>query len=267
MTPTPSTKLHQRETWSAGDVARGAQGSVVVGELLCEAVVLKAGEKVLDVATGTGNTALSAARRRTAVVAVDFLPELLQRARARADAEGLKVDFQEGNAESLPFPDAAFDVALSTFGVMFAPDQALAARELLRVVRPGGRIGLANWTPGSFPGRQFTLFDRFAPEAGDAAAPTRWGTRAGLRGLFPATVASIDVHRRVVRLRGDSPAALVAFQRRFFGPAVRAFAALDPPAQSALESALLALVAASSRSGDVTVLIPAEYLEVVVTKR
>ena len=262
----PSSKQHHQETWASGDLAKVVHGSVLVGELLCEAVVLKAGETVLDVATGTGNTALAAARRRTRVTGIDFVPELLAKARERAAVEGLSVEFREGNAESLPFEDGQFDVVLSTFGVMFAPDQARAAAEMLRVVRPGGRIGLANWTPRSFQGRQFALFDRFAREPGDARPPTRWGTRAGLRALFPETVASIVAHRRRVQARSDSPAAFSAFLRRSFGPAIRVFEALPPERQQALETELTALVTASNRSGDATVLIPGEYLEVVVTK-
>ncbi|MCI4340321.1 MAG: methyltransferase domain-containing protein [Thermoplasmata archaeon] len=263
----PSTKQHQQTTWAAGDLARVVHGSVLVGELLCEAVVLKAGETVLDVATGTGNTALAAARRRTQVVGVDFVPDLLAQARARAAVDGLSVEYREGNAEALPFADGQFDVALSTFGVMFAPDQERAAQELLRVVRPGGRIGLANWTPGSFQGRQFALLDRYAPEAGDARRPTRWGTRAGLRALFPPALATVVAHRRTIRTRSDTPRAFVEFMRRSFGPAVRVFEALPPDRQEELAREFTELVAAANRSGDATVLVPGEYLEVVVTKR
>jgi SAM-dependent methyltransferase len=267
MPETPSTGLQRKETWAAGDFARMAHVTVLAGELLCESVDLRAGESVLDVATGTGNTALSAARRRAEVSGIDLQPDLLVRARARAEVEGLKVEFREGDAQALPFPEASFDVALSTFGAMFAPDQGLAAAELFRVVRPGGRIGLNAWTPDGFTGRQFALLDRFAAEPGAAPPPTRWGTESGLRELFPPTSASLESRRRFVHLRGDSPKAMVDFHRRFFGPVVRAFASLDVERQSALEAALLDLIGKSDRSGGGSVLIPSEYLEAVVTRR
>jgi SAM-dependent methyltransferase len=260
----PSSKMHERETWAAGDLGRGAHGTVLAAELLCEAVELHAGERVLDVGTGTGNTALAAARRRTKVVGVDLLASLLERARARVESEGLTAEFREGNAESLPCESASFDVALSTFGVMFAPDQARAAHELVRVVRPGGRLGLASWTPDGYTGRQFAVLDRYAPEPGDAPAPTRWGSEEGLRELFPGARASIHARRRTVNLRGDSAESLVAFQRRFFGPVVRAFEALEPDRQRRLESELLSLTREWNRSGDATAFVPTEYLEAVV---
>jgi SAM-dependent methyltransferase len=266
MPPAPSTKLQQRETWAAGDLGRTAHGTVLAGELLCEAVRLRAGERVLDVATGTGNAALSASRRRARAVGVDLLPELLDRGRARAVAEGLRVEFREGNAEALPFDVASFDVALSTFGVMFAPDQPNAARELLRVVRPGGRIGLVSWTPNGYTGRLFALLDRYSPEPGDAPSPARWGTEAGLAELFPAASGTIECCRRFVTIRGESPEAAVEFQRRFFGPVVRVLATLEPPRQTELIGDLIALAAEWNRSADGTALLPSEYLEAVVPR-
>ncbi len=267
MPPDAPPEPRHRSAWSSGDLARVLAGSTtLVGELLCEAVLLKAGERVLDVGTGTGNTAISAARRRTKVVGIDFVPALIERARVRAKFDGFTIRFEEGDAESLPFADASFDAVLSTFGVMFAPDQTRAAREMLRVVRPGGRIGLANWTPESFQARQFALLERFAGEPSSGPAPSRWGTEDGLRALFPPPAASLAIQPRIARMRSDSPAAYAEFYLRFFGPAVRIYEALDPPRKAELMGAFTELVASRNRSGDATVLIPSDYLEVVITR-
>jgi SAM-dependent methyltransferase len=262
----PSSRQQEKATWEAGDITRLLAGTVLVGELLCEAVELRATRHVLDVATGHGNTALSAARRRAVVTGIDFVPSLVALARQRAEMERLPVDFRIGNAEQLEFADASFDCTLSTFGMMFAPHQEAAARELLRVTRPGGAIGLACWTPEGFLGQLFDLLDSRAPLEGDAPPPTRWGTEKGLRELLGPGCRSIEVHRRTSFLRSDSPAAYVAYYRLFAGPAVRAFAALDAQEQTRLETDALALVERMNRSGDETLYLPSEYLEVVARR-
>ena len=192
-------KQRQQQAWAAGDFAVVGTGQQIVGEALCEAVDLRAGSRVLDVACGAGNTALAAARRFAEVVGVDYVPALLARGRERAAAERLPVAFQEGDAEALPFPDASFDVVLSTFGVMFAPDQAQAAAELLRVCRPGGTIGLANWTPEGFTGQSSAIRNRYAPPPPGLAPPGRWGTEDGVRALLGEGVADVRAERRWMR--------------------------------------------------------------------
>ncbi|HEX5497627.1 MAG TPA: class I SAM-dependent methyltransferase, partial [Thermomicrobiales bacterium] len=227
--PSPAlaaVKQRQQQTWAAGDYAAVGARILLVSELLCEAVDLRAGQRVLDVATGNGNTALAAARRFADVVGIDYVPALLERGRIRAEAEGLPVDFQDGDAEALPFADAAFDMVLSTFGVMFAPNQPQAAQELVRVCRPAGRIGLANWTPDGFWGQNFRLVAQRLPSAPGLAPPTRWGAEDELRALFGDGITDLTATPRQCVLRSRSPEHWLAFFRANFGPTQKAFAAL-----------------------------------------
>lgn len=249
-------------TWSAGDFAMVATMIAIVGEQLCDAVDLRAGEWVLDVATGSGNTALAAARRFTEVVGTDFVPALLERGRARAAAEGLKVDFVEGDAEALPFADQSFDVVLSTFGVMFAPDHAKAAAELRRVLRPGGRIGLSNWVPDGAVGDMFRTVAAHVPPPPGAVPAIAWGTTEHLGSLFPD--ARIEATRRVVRVTMPSAAFWMDFFKTNFGPVLKAFEAVGPDGAAALEADLLAFLARYNVSGDDTLVLPQEYLDVVI---
>jgi SAM-dependent methyltransferase len=256
-----------QQMWAAGDFAEVGTRHLIVSESLCEAIDLRAGERVLDVASGNGNTALAAARRFGEVVGLDFVPALLERGRLRAAAEGLPVDFQEGDADTLPFADASFDVVLSTFGVMFAPDQARAAAELLRVCRPGGRIGLACWTPNGFAGENFGLRARYLPPPPGLRPPTRWGTENGLRDLFGNGITELAATPRACVFRYRSPEHWVDFFRTYFGPTITAFAALDPAGQADLERDLLALVRRFNRADDGTLVAPSDYLEVVAIRR
>ena len=255
-------KARQQATWASGDYAVIGTTLQLVGERLCEAVDLRAGEHVLDVAAGNGNATLAAARRFADVTSTDYVPALLDRARARADAEGLTVDFQAADAEALPFDDGRFDVALSTFGVMFTPDQARAAAELARVVRRGGRIGLACWTPDGFVGELFATTGRHVPPPAGLRPPTRWGTEAGLRELFPG--ARVRATRQVFAFRYRSPAHWLDVFRRYYGPTHRAFAALDAAGQDALAADLLALLARRNDAGADSLVVPGEYLEAVI---
>jgi ubiquinone/menaquinone biosynthesis C-methylase UbiE len=258
-----AVKMRQRAVWASGDFGRIGAVTVLVGELLCESVMLHARENVLDVATGTGNTALSAARRRCNVTGVDFVANLLEQARTVAAAEHLTITFQEADAESLPFPDRTFDCVLSTFGAMFAPNQEKAASEILRVCRKGGRIGLSSWTPESLAGRLFATLSKRVPPAPGLKSPLRWGTNDGLRELFGSD-GRIEVQRRFVTFRGDSPQGYVEYLRRFFGPVVKVFEALEPAQAAELEAELVGLVNEVNSSGDDTVLIKSEYLEAVI---
>jgi SAM-dependent methyltransferase len=262
MSELSTIKGRQREMWAAGDYAAVATPLLIVSELLCEAADLRAGSKVLDVATGSGNTALGAARRRCEVTGVDYVPSLLERARERAAVERLDIRFDEGDAEHLPYPDAAFDTVMSTFGVMFAPDQERAARELLRVCRPGGRIALTNWTPEGFVGQWFQVTARYAPPPPGLKPPLRWGTEEGLRALFER---DMRIERRHYVLRYRSPQHWLDYFRSNFGPTRQTFEKLDAEGQRAFAQDLIALAERFNRSGDDTFVGTGEYLEVVMT--
>ena len=263
----PAIKVRQQQTWAAGDYARVGNTLVLVAELLCEAVDLRAGQRVLDVATGSGNAALAAARRFADVTGVDYVPALLEQARERAAAERLSVEFKGGDAEHLPFPDRSFDIALSTFGAMFAPDQEKVASELLRVIRPGGKIGMANWTPDGYVGQLFRATGRHVPPPTGLNPPVLWGTEERLRELLGDQIASLETTRRAFVFRYPSASHYREFMQRVYGPTVKAFEALDPAGQDALAHDIEALVQECNRSGDDTVVVPADYLEVVATKR
>ncbi len=272
MTQTPmpdlaAIKARQQQTWATGDFAVVGSLITIVSEHLCEAVDLRAGWAVLDVATGSGNTALAAARRFCEVTGVDYVPALLERGRERAAAERLPVTFREGDAEALPFPDASFDAVLSTFGVMFAPDQEKAAAELLRVCRPGGKIGLANWTPDGWAGQMFRTVGQHVPPPPGLKPPPLWGTEERLRELFGDRISSLDVSRRTFVQRFRSPQHWLEVFRTYFGPVMRAFDAVGPQGEEALARDLLALVERFNRSGDATAVFPSEYLEAVATRR
>jgi SAM-dependent methyltransferase len=260
-------KARQRAAWSAGDYAEIGTRLQIVGESLCEAVDLRAGSRVLDVAAGNGNAALAAARRWCDVVATDYVPALLERARARAAADHLPIEFREADAENLPFADGSFDAVLSTFGVMFTPDQERAAQEMLRVCRPGGKIGLANWTPESFIGQLFRTLGKYIPPAPGLKSPALWGTEVRLAELFGADATEIDSRPRHYVFRYRSPAHWLEVFRTYYGPLHKAFAALDADKQAALAGELTELMERSNRSGDATLALPSEYVEVVIVRR
>jgi len=259
-------KGRQREMWAAGDYAAVATPLLIVSELLCEAVDLRAGRKVLDVAAGSGNTALAAARRRCETVGIDYVPSLLERARQRAAVERLEMRLDEGDAENLPFGDGAFDYVLSTFGVMFTPDQERAAAEMVRVCRRGGKIGLANWTPEGFIGQLFKTIGKHVTPPPGARSPALWGNRARIGELFDPHATSVKSAQRNFVFRYRSPEHWLEVFRTYYGPVLKTFAALKPEAQAALQGDLLALVAQFNRSGDGTMVVPAEYLEIVITR-
>lgn len=259
-------KQRQQATWASGNYAVVGTSLQIVGETLAEAADIRAGERVLDVAAGNGNATLAAARRFAQVTSTDYVQSLLDKGRERARAEGLEVSFEIADAEALPYADASFDAVLSTFGVMFAPDHAASARELLRVTRPGGRIGLANWTPDSFIGRLFKLIGVYvAPPAG-VQPPPLWGSEAHLRQLFGPAV-QMRCERRTFNFRYASPAHWIQVFRDFYGPTHKAFAALDAAGQHALTRDLTALLEQLNTAGANSLVVPSEYLEAVITKR
>jgi ubiquinone/menaquinone biosynthesis C-methylase UbiE len=261
-----AVKARQQGAWSSGDYAVVGTTLQIVGEELCEALDLRSHHKVLDVAAGNGNVSLAAARRWCEVVATDYVPALLDRARERAAAERLDIEFREADAEALPFADASFDVVVSTFGVMFTPDQDRAAAELVRVCRRGGKIGLANWTPDGFIGQLFKTIGRHVPPPPGARSPALWGTRARLAELFEPHASSINLAQRHFVFRYRSPEHWLEIFKTYYGPVLKTFAALAPPAQSALEHDLISLIGQLNRSGDRSMVVPSEYLEVVVTR-
>lgn len=271
-TSTPAVDLaamknKQHLAWSAGDYAVVGTTLQIVGESLCEALDLRAGERVLDVAAGNGNATLAAARRWCDVVSTDYVPTLLERGRARASAEGLPVQFEQADAESLPYTDHSFDVVLSTFGVMFTPDQEKAAAEMARTCKPGGRIGLANWTPTSFIGELFKLIGKYLPPAAGVKSPALWGTEARLRELFGARLDTIAIERRNFVFRYRNAAHWLEVFRTFYGPMHKAFEALDAEKQEALAADLIALAERFNRATDGTLVAPSEYLEVVIQRK
>ena len=259
-------KGRQQLAWSSGDYAIVGTTLQIVGETLCEAVDLRSNQRVLDVAAGNGNATLAAARRFADVVSTDYVGALLEGGRRRAEADRLPVTFQEADAEALPFADASFDVVLSTFGVMFTPNQDRAARELLRVCRPGGKIGLANWTPESFIGQMFRVLGKYVPPVAGVAPPSLWGTKARLDTLF-GSQAVVAAESRTFVFRYKSPAHWLEIFRDYYGPVLKAFASLNPESRKALEKDLYALLDQNNAAKDGTLVLPSEYLEVVITKK
>ena len=260
-------KARQQVTWSAGDYAVVGSTIQIVGETLCEALDLRAGQSVLDVAAGNGNASLAAARRWCEVVSTDYVPALVDQTRQRAAADGLSVECRVADAEALPFADASFDAVVSTFGVMFTADHDRAAAEMLRVCRPGGKIGLANWTPDGFIGEVFKTIGRHVAPPPAAKSPAAWGTHQRLSELFGAQAKSLDADVRQFVFRYRSPAHMVEVFRTYYGPALKAFAALGADGQRDLEQDLLALIARFNRADDGTMVVPSDYLEVVIVKR
>jgi len=259
-------KTRQQGAWSSGDYAVVGTTLQIVGEELCEALDIRSGQKVLDVAAGNGNVALAAARRWSYVVATDYVPALLDRARERAAAERLDIEFREADAEALPFKDGHFDVVVSTFGVMFTADHDRAAAELIRMTKRGGKIGMANWTPEGFIGQLFKTIGKHMPPPSGAKSSALWGTRARINEMFEPHASSIKSAQRNFVFRYHSADHWLEVFKTYYGPVLKTFAALDPAKQSALESDLKALIAQFNRSGDGTMVVPSEYLEIVITR-
>jgi len=257
-------KQRQQATWTAGDYAVVGTTLQIVGERLCEAIDVKAGERVLDVAAGNGNATLAAARRFAQVTSTDYVAALLDRGKERAAAERLPVTFQVADAEALPFADKSFDAALSTFGIMFTPNQDTAAREIARVVRPGGRVGFANWTPEGFIGQLFGIIGKHLPPPPGIKSPAAWGSEARLAELFPND--DVKATRQHFNFRYKSPEHWLETFKSYYGPLNRAFAALDAGRQDALRSDVITLLLRMNRGGRDALVVPSEYLEVVVTR-
>jgi len=261
-----TVKGRQQVAWGSGDYAIIGTTLQIVGESLCEAADVRSNQRVLDVAAGNGNATLAAARRFADVTSTDYVASLLERGRERAEADRLPVIFQEADVEALPFGDASFDVVLSTFGVMFTPNQAQAASEMNRVCRPGGKIGLANWTPDGFVGRLFKTIGKYVPPAPGVKSPALWGTRTYLDTLF-GSQASVAAENKNFVFRYKSPEHWVEIFRTYYGPVLKAFAAIVAEAREALEADLYALLDELNIAKDGTLVVPSEYLEIVITKK
>jgi SAM-dependent methyltransferase len=259
-------KTRQNAAWASGDYSRIGTTLQVTGESLAEAMDLPPGAKVLDVAAGNGNATLAFARRWCEVTSTDYVETLLSRGLARAEAEGLKIAWRMADAERLPFADGSFDAVVSTFGVMFAPDQATAAAEMLRVCRPGGRIGMANWTPDGFIGQLFRTLGRHVPPPAGVKSPALWGSRPWIEETFGSGARAIAVHDRSFVFRYLSPAHFIEVFRLWYGPVHKAFLALDPAGQAALAADLHALIGRFDTATDGTMRVPSEYSEVVITR-
>jgi ubiquinone/menaquinone biosynthesis C-methylase UbiE len=259
-------KTRQKASWSSGDYAVVGTTLQIVGESLCEALDLRSGQRVLDVAAGNGNASLAAARRWCEVTSTDYVPALLERGRARAIAEGLNaIDFREADVEALPFDDESFDAVVSTFGCMFAPNAERTASEMLRVCRPGGKIGMANWTPESFIGEVFKVIGKFAPPPAGVKSPALWGSRARLDELFEVG-GVVRAESRQFMMRYRSPEHWLDVFKTWYGPVHKTFGALDTTRQAALADDLLSLIARFNRADDGTMVVPSEYLQVVITR-
>jgi ubiquinone/menaquinone biosynthesis C-methylase UbiE len=259
-------KTRQQAAWATGNYSVVGTTLQIVGESLCEALDLRAGARVLDVAAGNGNATLAAARRFCDVTSTDYVAELLDDGRRRAAAEGQTVQFEQADAENLPYADASFDVVMSTFGVMFTPDQQKAASEMARVCKPLGRIGLANWTPEGFIGQIFKTIGRYVPPPAGVRPPSQWGTQARIEELFAGKAKVLSAVSREFVFRYRSPMHFLEVFRTYYGPMVKTFAALDLDRQAAFAHDVLELMDRFNRSGDRTLVLPSEYLEVVVER-
>jgi ubiquinone/menaquinone biosynthesis C-methylase UbiE len=260
-------KQRQQATWSSGDYHMVGTQILIVAELLIETLDVRSTERVLDVATGSGNAALAAARRGCEVVGVDYVPSLLDRARRRTAAEGLEIEFLEGDAEALPVADQSVDVVSSVFGAMFAPDQQQTANELVRVTRPGGRIGLVAHTPSGFIGQLFKTIGRHVPPPAGLRSPIQWGTEERLQELFGDSIAELRAETRTLTFRDRSPAAFVDYWRRYYGPTLKAFEAVGVVGYAGLEADIVDLIAQFNRAEDGTMVVSSEYLEAVIVTR
>jgi len=271
-TPTPlvdytAIKQRQQATWASGNYGTIGTRLQIVGEQLTEALDLRAGERVLDVAAGNGNATMAAARRYAQVTSTDYVPDLLNQSEARAKANGLEIKYQIADAESLPFADGSFDVAISTFGVMFTPNQKQAAQELIRVVCKGGRIGLANWTPEGFIGQLFRVLSHYTPPPAGVQSPMLWGSEPRIVEMFGSYAVDIRCERRMFNFRYKSPAHWLEVFRTYYGPMYKAFGALDTDRQQQLSNEITALLEKLNVGGENSLVVPSEYMEVVITRK
>lgn len=260
-------KTRLKATWMSGDYAHFAQFLEPGALEFLDRLDLKPGTSMLDVGCGAGQIAIPAARRGVKVTGVDIASNLIEKARARAAAEGLDARFDEGDAEQLPYPDASFDVVVSLIGAMFAPQPERVAAELLRVCKPGGRIVMANWTPEGHVGQMFKVIGKHVPPPALMPSPLKWGDEATVKERLGSGATSISATKRSYPMNYPFPPEQVAdFFFKFYGPTLRALAALDEPGQAALRSDLEQLWARNNKATDGTTKVNSEFLEVVARK-
>jgi ubiquinone/menaquinone biosynthesis C-methylase UbiE len=257
-------KTRQKATWESGDFGQIAKCITPVAEQFMARIDLRPGMKVLDAACGTGNLAVIAARKGCVTSGLDIASNLIAQARERARHEGLNIEYTEGDAEAMPYPDASFDVVVSMYGVMFAPRPERVVNELQRVTKPGGLIAMANWTPTGFIGKMFSVFGRHVPPPAGLPSPLLWGDEAAVRTRFNGEIKELGLTRQIARMRFPfDPAGTVDFFRRYYGPTLKAFGTLEAPGQAALQRDLVELQTqhnVSTQPGETDT--PAEYLEV-----
>ncbi len=259
-------KNKQQVTWGSGDYSRIGVTLQISGELLCEAMDLHAGQTVLDVAAGNGNASLAAARRFCKVTSTDYVPELLEQSKQRANADGLPIEYQQADAENLPFADNQFDNVVSTFGVMFTPNQARSAAELIRVCKPDGKIGLANWTPSGFIGQLFKTISQYVSPPPGVQSPAAWGTTAFYETHFKPHCANIKSESQMFVFRYPSPQHWLNLFKTYYGPVLKTFEALDDANREKLTADILDLINTLNQANDGTIVVPSEYMETVITK-
>jgi ubiquinone/menaquinone biosynthesis C-methylase UbiE len=265
--PTEGT-VATKATWAAGDFPKMGVELAIVGELLCDAVPVYAGDRVLDVATASGNTAISAARRRAVVTGIDLVPSLLSYAQRRAEIEGLNINFCEGDVMALAFPDASFDVVTSTFGAIFAPDPRKTAAEMARVCRPRGSIAMASWTPDSLMAELFVLLARYSNPKSRVDDPVEWGKKEVLQERLGPYVRDVRISRREVSFRARGPESWVRFMQEYFGPAIDALGySNSADTKKELTKEIRALADRHNRAPNKTFLGRSEYLEVIGVRR
>ncbi|GIK41330.1 MAG: hypothetical protein BroJett011_51630 [Chloroflexota bacterium] len=270
MTLTPemeTLKAKLKATWTSGDFGQIAKSYAPGATDFVNRLNLQAGERVLDVACGTGNLTIPAAKSGASVTGQDIAPNLLEQGRARAKAEGLAIQFDENDVEALPYDDASFDTVMTMFGAMFTPRPDVTAAELARTARPGGRIAMANWTPGGFIGQMFKIVGKHVPPAPGMPSPLLWGDEATVRERFNGSVADLQLTRRSITFSFPFTASeVVECFRRYYGPTYKAFGALDEKGQAALRQELEQLWLAHNQSNNGVTRVESEYLEVVAIR-
>lgn len=267
--PTPNysaIKAKQQQVWGSGDYSQVGSTIQITGEELCESMDLHSGQSVLDVAAGNGNATMAAARRFCEVTSTDYVESLLNQSKHRAQANSFSINYQQADAEDLPFDDESFDNVMSTFGVMFTPNQQQSASELMRVCKKGGKIGMANWTPDGFIGQLFKIIGQYNPPPPGVSSPANWGTQEFLQQQFGAQAANIQINEKNYSFRYKSPQHWLEVFKNYYGPTLKTFEMLEAPQAESLETEIYALLDQFNTATDGTLVVPSKYVEVIIEK-